>query len=117
MKFVRIEPGKFEMGQLKTLQPEVLPEIEGGDRGGRFDLQAEGDYDERPIHTVAVSKPFYMGVYEVTNKQYELFDPEHRKLRDRRGLSKGDDDPAIYVNWYEAQAFCQWLYDKDGVPQ
>ncbi|MHC4658532.1 MAG: SUMF1/EgtB/PvdO family nonheme iron enzyme [Planctomycetota bacterium] len=115
MRFVRIEPGTFEMGQLKTLQPEVLPEIEGGDRGGRFDLQAEGDYDERPIHTVAVSKPFYMGVYEVTNKQYELFDPEHRRLRDKRGLSKDDDDPVIYVNWYEAQTFCQWLSHKEGL--
>ncbi|MHC4620499.1 MAG: SUMF1/EgtB/PvdO family nonheme iron enzyme [Planctomycetota bacterium] len=116
MRFVRIEPGTFERGQLKRLAPEVLPEIEGGDRGGRFDLHAEGDYDERPIHTVTVSKPFYMGVYEVTNKQYELFDPEHRKFRDRRGLSKADDDPALYVNWYDAQAFCQWLSDKDGVP-
>ena len=28
MKLVRIEPGSFRMGQLKTLDPEVLPMAE-----------------------------------------------------------------------------------------
>jgi formylglycine-generating enzyme required for sulfatase activity len=116
MRFVRIEPGTFEMGQLKRLAPEVLPVIEGGDRGGRFDLLAEGDYDERPVHTVTISKPFYMGVYEVTNKQYELFDHEHKKLRGKHRLSSDDDEAAIFVTWYEAQAFCRWLSDKEGLP-
>jgi len=117
MKFVRIEPGEFQMGQLKRLVPEVLPVIEGGDRGGRFDLQANGDYDERPVHTVTISKPFYIGVYEVTNKQYELFEPEHKKLRGRdNGISSDEDEAVIYVSWYDAQAFCRWLSDKEGLP-
>jgi len=116
MELARIEPGQFRMGQLKKLEPEVLPVIEGGDRGGRFDLLAEGDYDEKPVHTVKITKPFYMGVYEVTNKQYELFDPEHKKLRGKHGLSQEDDEAVIHVNWYEAQAFCRWLCDKEGVP-
>ncbi|MHC4372451.1 MAG: formylglycine-generating enzyme family protein, partial [Planctomycetota bacterium] len=115
MKFVRIEPGEFQMGQLKRLVPEVLPEIEGGDRGGRFDLQAEGDYDEKPVHTVKITKSFFMGVLEVTNKQYELFDPQHRRLRGKHKLSKADDEAVIYVSWYDAQVFCQWLSDKEGL--
>ncbi|MHC4338334.1 MAG: formylglycine-generating enzyme family protein, partial [Planctomycetota bacterium] len=116
MKFVRIKPGTFRMGQLKTLVPEVLPVIEGGDRGGRFDLLAEGDYDERPVHTVKITKPFYMGIREVTNKQYELFDPEHKKLRGKYSLSNADDEAVIFVSWYDAQAFCQWLSDQEGLP-
>jgi len=116
MKFVRIAPGEFQMGQLKRLVPEVLPEIEGGDRGGRFDLLAEGDYDEKPVHNVKITKPFFMGAFEVTNKQYELFDSEHRRLRGKHDLSKKDDEPVIYVSWYDAQAFCQWLSDKEGLP-
>ena len=116
MKFSRIEPGTFRMGQLKRLAPEVLPVIEGGDRGGRFDLLADGDYDEKPVHTVKITKPFYMGVYEVTNKQYELFDPEHKKLRGKNGLSKDDDEAVIFVNWYQAKAFCDWLSEKEGLP-
>ncbi|MHC4619010.1 MAG: SUMF1/EgtB/PvdO family nonheme iron enzyme [Planctomycetota bacterium] len=116
MKFVRIEPGEFQMGQLKRLVPEVLPEIEGGDRGGRFDLHTEGDYDEKPVHNVKITKPFFMGAFEVTNKQYELFDPGHRRLRGKHDLSKADDEAVIYVSWYDAQAFCQWLSDKEGLP-
>jgi hypothetical protein len=57
-----------------------------------------------------------MGVYEVTNFQYELFDPEHKQLRGAEGLSNEDDDAVVNVNWYDAQAFCQWLSDKEGQP-
>ena len=116
MKLVRIEAGTFEMGQLKHLVPEVLPLIEGGDRGGRFDLLADGDFDEKPVHKVTISKPFYMGIYEVTNKQYELFDASHKLLRGKHTLSKEDDEAVIYVSWYDAEAFCRWLSDKDGLP-
>jgi len=116
MRFVRIEAGEFEMGQLKTLVPEVLPEIEGGDRGGRFDLLYEGDYDEKPVHKVTITRPFYMGICEVTNLQYELFDRGHAMLRGKNGLSKEDDEAVIYVSWYDAQAFCRWLSDKEGLP-
>ena len=116
MKFVRIEPGEFQMGQLETLPPEVLPLIEGGDRGGRFDLLANGDFDEKPVHAVKITKPFYMGIHEVTNKQYELFDPEHKKLRGKSGLSNADYEAVIFVSWYDAQAFCRWLSDQEGLP-
>ena len=116
MKFVRIEPGEFEMGHSKKMPPEVLPLIEGGDRGGRFDLLAHGDFDEKPVHKVRITRPFHMGVYEVTNKQYELFDASHKLLRGKHTLSKKDDEAVIYVSWYDAQAFCQWLCDKEGLP-
>jgi len=116
MKFVRIEHGTFQMGNDKPLPPELLPLIEGGDRGGRFDLLAHGDYDERPVHSVKITQPFYMAVCEVTNLQYELFDPDHRKLRGKEGFSKDDDEAVINVSWYDATAFCQWLCDQESLP-
>ena len=116
MKFVRIEPGTFRMGQLKTLDPEVLPLIDKGHRGGRFDLMSDGNFDEKPVHSVCISKAFSMGMFEVTNKQFELFDPEHKKLRGKHGLSNDDDEAVIFVNWYDAYAFCKWLSDKEGLP-
>ncbi|MHC4500429.1 MAG: formylglycine-generating enzyme family protein, partial [Planctomycetota bacterium] len=112
---VRIEGGTFEMGQLKTPLPsEVLPMFRGR---GKVDCLTEGDYDEKPVHTVTITKPFYMGVFEVTNFQYELFDPEHKRLRGKdNGLSSEDEEAAINVNWYDARAFCRWLSDKEGLP-
>ena len=57
MKFVRIEPGEFRMGQLNSpLATEVL-------QGKSF--LWEGDYDEKSVHRVRISRPFYMGVVEV----------------------------------------------------
>ncbi|MHC4333038.1 MAG: SUMF1/EgtB/PvdO family nonheme iron enzyme [Planctomycetota bacterium] len=109
MKLVRIDPGTFEMGVGKTPLPQELTDH----RGTQFD----GDFDESPNHTVKITKPFYMGVFEVTNKQYELFDPEHKKLRGKdAGLSQDDDEAVINVDWYDAQAFCRWLADKEGLP-
>lgn len=39
------------------------------------------DFDEAPIHQVVISRPFRMGITEITNAQYESFRPEHRALR------------------------------------
>ncbi len=117
MEFVRIEPGEFQMGQLKTPLPAELLWIISSRRGGRMDTFSNGDFDEKPVHTVKISKPFYMGVCEVTNKQYELFRPDHKKLRGKdNGLSKQDDEAVINVNWYDATAFCRWLSDRQGLP-
>ena len=53
-----------------------------------------GDADEAPPHQVDVS-PFRIGATEVTNRQYELFDPSHRMLRGKLGFSVGDDDAVV----------------------
>jgi formylglycine-generating enzyme required for sulfatase activity len=93
IKFVRIEPGAFLMGQ-----------NEGG------------DWDERPVHKVTIRNPFHIAVTEVTNAQYEQFDPVHRQLRGKLGLSKNDDEAVVFVSWREAVKFCQWLCQKEGKP-
>ncbi|MHC4476263.1 MAG: SUMF1/EgtB/PvdO family nonheme iron enzyme [Planctomycetota bacterium] len=114
MKFVRVERGSFKTGHSNTPLPwQILPEYRGR---GLFDNLQNGDYDERPVHKVSITKPYYVGVYEVTNYQYELFDHAHRQLRGKKGRSKEDDEAVIFVNWYEARAFCKWLSDLEGLP-
>ena len=93
MRLVRIEPGQFTMGS-----------------------PSGGDFDERPVHPVRITRPFFMGATEVTNAQYEQFDPEHRKLRGRLGFSTKDDEAVIFVSWHDAERFCHWLADKEGKP-
>ena len=93
MRLIRIEPGPFQMGQ-----------------------QTGGDYDERPVHKVTISKPFYMAATEVTNAQYEQFDPSHRKYRGFRGVSNEDDEAVTFVSWQDATAFSKWLSEKEGRP-
>ncbi len=92
MKLIRIEPGSFVMGQAKG-----------------------GDFDERPVHKVTIGKAFHIAATEVTNAQYERFDPGHKKLRGKKGVSKGDDEAVVYVSWHDAAKFCEWLSKKDCI--
>jgi len=106
--FKRIEPGGFEMGfGRKQLSGNLVV------RKGHF---KNGDFDERPAHRVTISKPFYMGVCEVTNAQYEMFDPEHKRFRGRAGFCVEDDEAVVFVSWHDAVHFCDWLSRKEHKP-
>ncbi|MHC4212740.1 MAG: SUMF1/EgtB/PvdO family nonheme iron enzyme [Planctomycetota bacterium] len=108
MKLARIKPGSFTMGSDgSNLAEELLT------KKSHF---PKGDFDEYPSHKVRITKPFYMGIYEVTNAQYEKFDPGHAKRRDERGYSNGDNEAVIFVSWNDAVRFCKWLSDKEGLP-
>ncbi|MHC4426034.1 MAG: formylglycine-generating enzyme family protein, partial [Planctomycetota bacterium] len=93
MKFVRIKPGSFLMGQKEG-----------------------GDWDEPPAHRVSITKSFQMAVTELTNAQYEQFDPEHSELRGKLGFSGQDNEAVVFVSWHEAAKFCEWLSKKEGKP-
>ena len=67
--------------------------------------EAERNEDETQ-HQVKVSD-FLISRYQITNALYEKFDPSHRSRRDQ--YSNEDNQPVIYVNWYEAVMFCRWL--------
>ncbi|HOZ48376.1 MAG TPA: SUMF1/EgtB/PvdO family nonheme iron enzyme [Candidatus Hydrogenedentes bacterium] len=84
---------------------------------GTFPMgQSDGDWDERPVHEVTLSKPFYLATTEVTNAQYERFDPDHRRYRGHNGFSTRDDEAVVYVSWDDAVAFCAWLSKEEGKP-
>ena len=103
MKFVRIEPGEFMMGQGEA-PPKAREEWN------------ERDYDEFPVHKVKITKAFFMGTTEVTNAQYEQFDVKHKELRGKHGVSKSDDEPVVMVTWQQAVDFCTWLSKKESKP-
>ena len=103
MRFARIEAGTFYMGNDRPL-PDALV---------RLPHRRCGQFDERPAHHVSISKPFHLGVCQVTNAQYERFDPSHRVLRGKLGFSKLDDEAVVFVSWHDAVAFCEWLSAKE----
>jgi formylglycine-generating enzyme required for sulfatase activity len=103
MKLTRLEPGEFLRGE-GSAAPRTREEW------------LTRDWDEAPAHPVRISKPFHMGVHEVTNAQYERFDPAHKKTRGRHGATKGDDEPVTFVTWQQAMDFCRWLSKKEGKP-
>jgi formylglycine-generating enzyme required for sulfatase activity len=96
MKLVLIPAGKFKMGSPR-----------GEENRGKDEEQ----------HDVTICKAFYMGVYEVTQKQYRTVmgkNPSYFSKDDFYGADKvkgmnTDDFPVEQVNWQEATDFCKRL--------
>jgi formylglycine-generating enzyme required for sulfatase activity len=93
MKLVFVPAGKFMMGSLKT--------------------EAFRSKDEGPLREVTISKPFYMGVYEVTQAQWYTV-MGTKPWKDRIDSKAGVDKAASCVNWKDAAKFCEILSKKTG---
>ena len=103
---VPIPAGSFPDGQAERQKSYKNPWSAEKDTGA--------DWDEAPVREVKITHPFFMGGTEVTNAQYEQFDPNHRTPRAK--TNSADDDAVVNVSWDDANAFCQWLSAKEGKP-
>jgi formylglycine-generating enzyme required for sulfatase activity len=89
--------------------------IRGGEflmgNNGRGD-DGPGDQDERPAHRVRVNA-FRIDRYETTNAMYVEFvratsrAVPHHWIGGTYPEAKADH-PVVYVDWYDAEAFCRW---------
>jgi len=84
-KMIRIEAGTFQMGDLNDL----------------------GYYDEKPSHKVTISQPFYISETEITIEQFCEFKMDFKDEEAYLPYATG-------MSWYEAEAFCTWLSEKEG---
>lgn len=111
MKLVKVEAGTFQMG---------LPEREQW-RLPKHDHARKGYLT---AHLVTLTRGYYLGAHEVTNEQFELFKPNHRrppyqvqqaqKPEWYRPGPELQNNPAQPVTWRESQEFCRWLSAKEG---
>ena len=69
----------------------------------------DGPDDEQPLHTVHISKPFYLGRYEVTQGQWQII------MKHNRNRFQGDATlPVERVSWEDVQEFLPRLNAKEG---
>ena len=68
----------------------------------------EGDDDEKPVHEVTITKPFFMGACEVTQSEYQAI------MGDNPSRFKGALRPVDHVTYEDAEIFCRRLSDRDG---
>ncbi len=87
LRLALIPAGKFLMGS---------PESENG----RFDVEKQ--------HKVMISNPFYMGIHQVTQAQYEAV------MGANPSIFKGNNLPVETVNWHCAVEFCRKLSETTG---
>lgn len=97
MKLANLPAGKFRMGS---------PNSEKGRNG-----------DEGPVHEVEITKPFYIGVHEVTQQQFarimgrnpSAFSFERGNQDRLKDVSNTLKFPVDSVTWNEAVEFCEKL--------
>ena len=97
MQFVLIPAGEFQMGST------------GADE--------DAGIDEKPRHLVRITKPFFLGKYEVTRGQFRKFVEStgyNENAWQTPGFEQTDEHPVVNVSWYDAVKYCEWLSKKDG---
>jgi formylglycine-generating enzyme required for sulfatase activity len=77
-------PGRFQMGS---------PPGEPGRRA-----------DEAPVE-VALTRGFWLGKFETTQREWQRFRPLPREPE----AGRGDAFPVYWVSYLDAEAFCRWL--------
>lgn len=144
MELVLIPGGRFLMGSPKTTEElvRVFPYLK--DFGAAHIPQDQRDVSsndvsvgERPLHRVTISRPFYLGKYEVTKGQFKKFveatgyrtdaemdgkggwgyTADNEKPFEQRpsfnwrdwGVDQSDRSPVVNVSHHDAVAFCEYL--------
>jgi formylglycine-generating enzyme required for sulfatase activity len=102
MKLVLIPAGEFMMGAA--------------------DGEPEAEDREKPQHRVRISRPFYLGAHEVTQRQYWDVTGTNPSWFSADGGGKdkvaGNETggyPVEQVSWFDAVSFCNKLSEKEGL--
>jgi formylglycine-generating enzyme required for sulfatase activity/serine/threonine protein kinase len=108
MKFRLIPPGEFLMGSPDTERQTALEEV--SDHEDKIAKQtARKIPNEGPQHSVKISRPFYLGKYEVTQEQWQdVMGNEPSQFKDRT-------NPVETVNWGDVQSFLAKLNDQFAI--
>lgn len=64
-------------------------------------------------YTATLKKHFYVGLHEVTNKQFRAFLPSHNSGNYKRKSLDSGKHPVANVSWQQAALYCNWLSKRE----
>jgi len=102
---------------LETTTGARLKRIEPGNLTMGASRREQGRRSNETLREVKISKPFYMGAKEITNREFRSFRPTHNSGLIKASSLNEDDQPVVNVRWSDAAEFCNWMSVKDGLPE
>ena len=91
----RVQPGTFVMGASRREQ---------------------GRRSNETLRKVILQRPFYMGIKEVTNREFREYQAKHGSGSVGRYSLNREELPVVRVTWEQAALFCNWLSKKESLP-
>ena len=76
----------------------------------------QGRRSNETLRRVKLQRSFYMGIREVTNKEFRQFLAVHDSGALNGHSLNRDTLPVVDVTWEEAALFCNWLSVKESLP-
>jgi hypothetical protein len=97
MRLVWVPPGQFLMGAPVHEPDREMDEVQ---------------------HQVTLTRGFWLGKFEVSNREFRAFRPAHRSwgMQGEKGEFNGDQQPVVCVDAADAKAFCRWAAQQTGRP-
>jgi formylglycine-generating enzyme required for sulfatase activity len=76
----------------------------------------QGRRSNESLREVVLKRPFYMGLREVTNKEFRRYLASHDSGSFKSHSLNQEGQPAVQVSWEQAALFCNWLSEKEKLP-
>jgi len=117
MQFVLIPPGEFMMGSTPA-EIETAAQDSQNDAHRQACVKSSG-----PQHKVTLTQPIYLGMHELTQKQYAAITHSNPSYCSSTGAGKAvvagldtQNCPVDGVSWLDATAFCNQLSQRASLP-
>jgi formylglycine-generating enzyme required for sulfatase activity len=98
-----------------TAEGQVLRRVEGGTFTMGSSRSEQGRRANEVIVPVQITRPFLIGVKEVTNREFAKFRANHDSGADIHASMAGNNNPVANVSWSDAVQYCNWLSTREGL--
>jgi formylglycine-generating enzyme required for sulfatase activity len=117
---------KITLSSLKS-KPTGLADVIAAQNGYTLKMIRPGPFtmgssrrerSRRPNETlrnINLRRSFYIGIREVTNKEFKEFLAGHNSGRFNGQKLNQDNQPVVQVTWEQAALFCNWLSAKESL--
>ncbi len=76
----------------------------------------QGRRSNETLREIVLERSFYMGVREVTNKEFREYLSAHKPGSFKGKSVSLEEQPVVQVSWEQAALFCNWLSEKEKLP-